>query len=109
MSISPEVGVAVGGGLFIIGNTLIFWYREWMKNRTWKKNGKALDEIKVSVDNVNEKIDEIDDKVGQNTVKLTEIVTTVNEQKQQCTKTVKRFDQAIRDQGKEMLELAKGQ
>ncbi len=109
MPVSPEVGVAVGGGLFMVGNVLVFWYREWRKHKTWAKNGKILDEIQVSIDTVNGKVEAIDEKVDQTTVNLTKIGTTVKEQKQQCTKTVNRFDRAIRDQGKEMLELAKGQ
>jgi len=109
MPMSPDGWVAVGGGLFIVGNTLIFWYREWRKNRTWKKNGKALDAIQISIDTVNGKVEAIDEKVDETKLKMTQIGTTVNEQKQQCTKTVNRFDRAIRDQGKEMLELAKGQ
>ncbi len=107
MPISPEVWIAVGGGLFMVGNVLVFWYREWKKHKTWARNGKALDEIKVSVDNVNGKVEEIDDTVGTNTVKLTEIGTTVKEQKSQCTKTVKRFDQAMNTQAGQILDLAK--
>ena len=109
MPVSPEVGVAIGGGLFMVGNVLVFWYREWKKHKTWAKNGKVLDEIQVSIDTVNGKVETIDNKVGEQTLKMTEIATTVKEQKSQCTKTVNRFDRAIRDQGKEMLELAKGQ
>ena len=104
MQVSPEVA---GGAIFIGVNILLFWFREWLKHRTWNKNGKALDEIKVSIETVNGKVEEIDDKVGEQTVKLTQIGTTVKEQKSQCGKTVKRFDEAMQTQAGQILDLAK--
>ena len=103
MQVSPELG----GGIFIVVNILLFWFREWLKHRTWNKNGKALDEIKVSINTVNGKVEEIDDKVGEQTVKMTAIATTVEGQKSQCTKTVKRFDEAMQTQAGQILDLAK--
>ena len=103
MQVSPEVG----GGIFIGVNILLFWFREWLKHRTWNKNGKALDEIKVSIDTMNGKVEAIDDKVGQNIVSLTQIGTTVKEQKSQCGKTVKRFDEAMQKHSGQILDLAK--
>ena len=103
MQVSPELG----GGIFIGVNILLFWFREWLKHRTWDKNGKALDEIKVSINTVNGKVEAIDDKVGEQTVKMTEIATTVEGQKSQCTKTVKRFDEAMQTQAGQILDLAK--
>ena len=103
MQVSPELG----GGIFIGVNILLFWFREWLKHRTWNKNGKALKEIKVSIDTMNGKVEAIDDKVGQNVVSLTQIGTTVKEQKSQCTKTVKRFDEAMQTQAGQILDLAK--
>ena len=108
MAISPEVGGAIAGALFLIGNILGFWFREWRKHKTWNKNGKVLTHIEKKIDDIDEKMEEIDDQVGETTVKMTQIGTIVSEQKQQCTKTVKRFDEAMRDQAKEMMRLAKG-
>ena len=104
MQVSPEVA---GGAIFVGVNILLFWFREWLKHRTWNKNGKALDEIKVSINTVNGKVEAIDDKVGEQTVKMTQIATTVKEQKSQCTKTVSRFDEAMQTQAGQILDLAK--
>ncbi len=99
MPATPEIWVAVGGGLFAVGNVLVFWYREWRKHKTWSANGKALDEIKVS-------IEAIDVKVGKTTIKMTQIGTTVTEQKQQCERTVNRFDKTIGEQNQTLIDLA---
>ena len=105
MQVSPNQ--IIGGAIFIAVNILLFWFREWLKHRTWNKNGKALKEIKKCINTVSGKVEEIDEKVGQNVVSLTQIGTTVKEQKQQCKSTVTRFDEAMQTQAGQILDLAK--
>lgn len=89
-----------GGMIVLIVNGVLLWIREWRKHRTWRSNGDDLNEIK-------KKIDCVDGKVSKANISLAEVITKVNDQKDQCSKTVARFDRAISDQGKEILELAK--
>lgn len=95
-----EVGnTALYALILLIINGGALWIREWRKHRTWSKNGDDLKEIK-------NKIDCMDKKVGETKLKMTEVKTVVDEQKDQCTKTVTRFDKAISDQGSQIIELA---
>lgn len=103
----PQTVVAIGGGLVVLANVLLFWIREWKKHRTWKANGNDLKEIKEDVKLTNSKVDCIDEVVGETKIKIAEIKTAVNSQKSQCKATVLRFDKAISDQGKVIIDLAK--
>jgi len=96
----PAIIGAIGGGLFVVANTAVFWIREWRKHHTWNKNGIVLMEITNS-------IKKVDEKVGETKVKIAEVKTAVDAQKTQCTATVKRFDNAISDQGQQIIDLAK--
>lgn len=96
----PAIIGAIGGGLFVVANTAVFWIREWRKHHTWNKNGIALMEITRSIKRV-------DEKVGETKVKIAEVKTAVDAQKTQCVATVKRFDNAISDQGQQIIDLAK--
>jgi peptidoglycan hydrolase CwlO-like protein len=114
MAITPETGGAVAGALFIIANILGFWFREWRKHRTWAKNGESLvkidekiDEVKEVVAAVNGKVENLDDTINGAKNKLTEVRAIVGEQKENCTKTVKRIDSAMAAQSKELIQIAK--
>jgi len=96
----PAIIGAIGGGLFVVANTAVFWIREWRKHHTWNKNGIVLMEITNSIKRV-------DEKVGETKVKIAEVKTAVDAQKTQCAATVKRFDNAISDQGQQIIDLAK--
>lgn len=93
--------------LLLLVNGGVQWIREWRKHRTWSKNGKELNEIKNQLKTANGKIDCVDRKMGEAKVKIAEVKTAVNAQKEQCVATVKRFDEALRDQQKELLAQAK--
>lgn len=95
----PAIIGAIGGGLFVVANTAVFWIREWRKHHTWNKNGIVLMEITNS-------IKKMDEKVGETKVKIAEVKTAVDAQKTQCVATVKRFDNAISDQNKTLINLA---
>ena len=96
----PEAIGGIIGGAFIVINVGGFWFREWKKHRTWRTNGNDLKEIKS-------KLTCVDKKVGETNVAVAEIRVAVDAQKDQCTKTVLRFDEAIREQQKELLAQAK--
>lgn len=96
----PAIIGAIGGGLFVVANTAVFWIREWRKHHTWNKNGIVLIEITNSIKRV-------DEKVGETKVKIAEVKTAVDAQKTQCAATVKRFDNAISGQGQQIIDLAK--
>lgn len=96
----PESIGAILGGAFVVLNVGGFWFREWRKHRTWRANGNDLKEIKT-------KLTCVDRKVGETKVEVAEIKVAVNEQKDQCSKTVLRFDAAIQAHQKELMELAK--
>jgi len=102
----PQTAGAIGGGLFVLANVIVFWIREWRKHKTWDSNGKDLKEIKEDVKSNNVKIEGVDDKVGEITVKIAEVKTAVHAQKSQCTATIKRFDKAIGDQNQSIIDLA---
>jgi len=102
----PQTAAAIGGGIIVLANVLLFWIREWQKHRTWKKNGRDLKMIKDDVKSTDEKVDCIDKKVGETKVKIAEIKTAVNAQKSQCAATIKRFDKAIGDQNQTLIDLA---
>lgn len=93
--------------IFVVVNTLGFWVREWLKHRTWNKNGNALKDIKTDIKSTHTKIDCVDEKMAETNVKIAEIKTAVNAQKTQCAATVKRFDNTISDQGQQIIDLAK--
>ena len=104
--IDTQTGGAIGGGLFVLANVLLFWVREWRKHRTWSKNGKYLTEIKASVETVNGKVEVVDEKVDQTKIQVAEIKTTVNQQMTQCKSTVRRFDETIGKQNQTLIDLA---
>jgi len=105
-----EVGnITLYGLIALIISGVLSWIREWRKHGTWKKNGNDLTEIKSDVKETHKKIDCVDKKVGETKVKIAEVKTAVNAQKTQCSSTVKRFDKAISDQGKQILDLARNQ
>lgn len=101
----PQSAAAIGGGLIIVANIILFWAREWVKHKTWSKNGIALKEIKTDVKSTNDKIGCIDKKVGETNVEIAKIKTAVNAQKTQCASTIKRFDKAIGDQNQHIIDL----
>jgi len=92
--------------IFIVLNTAGFWIREWLKHRTWNKNGNTLKEIKTDIKSTHTKIDCVDRKVGKTNVELAKVSTAVNAQKTQCVATVKRFDEAISKQNQQIINLA---
>jgi len=96
----PAIIGAIGGGLFVVANTAVFWIREWRKHHTWNKNGIVLMEITNNIKSV-------DEKVGETKVKIAEVKIAVDAQKTQCAATVKRFDKAISDQNLIVVGLAK--
>lgn len=101
----PQTGTAIAGAIFVLANVLLFWVREWLKHKTWSKNGKHLSEIKADVKSTNDKVDCIDKKLGETKIKIAEIKTAVGEQKTQCAATIKRFDKAIGDQNQHIISL----
>jgi len=95
-----ELGtVTLYGLIALIINGVLMWIREWRKHRTWSENGDDLKEIKEDVKSV-------DGKVGETNIAIAGIETAVNAQKTQCSATVKRFDKAISDQNKTLIDLA---
>ena len=100
MAIEPTTAGSIGAITFIALNVIAFWFREWRKAKTWRANGKDLKEIKGD-------IKKIEEKQGKVAVELGKVGEAVNGQKDQCAKTVSRFDEEIRDQRKELLDLAK--
>ncbi len=93
--------------LIINGGAL--WIREVRKGKITNGNGKHLEEIKETIDKFDGKLTTIDGKVGETNIQIGKIKTVVNSQKTQCAATVKRFDQTIGDQNKELISLAKEQ
>ncbi len=104
--IEPQTAGAIGGGLFLLANVLLFWIREWRKHQTWNKNGRHLTEIKESVETVNGKIEVVDEKVGKTNIEVAKIKTAVNAQKRQCESTISRFDKTIGEQNQTLIDLA---
>lgn len=104
----PQTSVAIGSGLFVLANVLLFWIREWRKHRTWSANGSDLKEIKEDVKDTNEKIDGIEGTVGETKIKVAEIKVAVSTQAKHCKNTVERFDKAITNQGNQLIDIAKG-
>lgn len=95
-----EPGMTLTGGIIaLIINGGLLWLRELRKHKTWTKNGDDLKEIKGQMSEVAKKLDCVDKKVGETKV-------VMDGQIAQCTKTVSRFDGAIRDQGRELIKLA---
>ena len=103
----PQTGAALAGAIFVLANVLLFWIREWYKNKTWRKNGNHLREIKAEVKNTNDKIDCVDKKVGQTNIKMAEVKTVVDAQGKQCRNTVNRFDRVISEHNKTIISLAR--
>ena len=103
----PQTGAAIGGAIVILANIIIFWVREWIKHKTWSKNGKDLKEIKVDVKDTNDKVDGIESTVGETQIKIAEVKTAIDAQKSQCSSTIKRFDKAIGDQYQHIIDLAR--
>ena len=85
--------------LLLVINGGALWIREGRKNRTWRSNGNSLKEIKL-------KLECMDKKIGETKVAVTEVNTKVTEQKDQCTKTVVRIDNAINVHNQQILDLA---
>ena len=106
-----QAGATIGGAIFVLANVLLFWVREWLKNKTWRKNGNELgakvDEIKTTTLLFTHSLERINDNVGEINVSMAEVKTAVNTQSKQCSKTVTRFDKAMGDQNKELISLAK--
>lgn len=105
---TPQTGAAIAGAIFVLANVLLFWVREWLKQKALSANGADLKEIKDDVKLTNGKIDCLDGKVGDTKVKIAEIKTALNAQAKHCKQTVTRFDKTIGDQNKELISLAKG-
>jgi len=103
----PQTGAAVAGAIFVLANVLLFWVREWTKHKTWNKNGKHLREIKAEVKDTNEKINCVDKKVGETNIKMAEVKTIVDAQGKHCRNTVNRFDKAISEHNKTIINLAR--
>jgi len=93
--------------IFIVLNTAGFWVREWLKHKTWNKNGKDLTEIKGDIKVCADKLTCMDGKMNDTKVTIAEVKTAVNAQKEQCGKTVDRFDAAINNQYDHLIKLAK--
>jgi len=102
MQVSPELG----GGIFIVVNVLFFWFREWLKHRTWNKNGKALNLIKDDIKVCAEKLTTMNGKIGDTTTKIAEVKVAVDTQAKHCKNTVNRFDETIRGQNQSIINLA---
>ena len=94
--------------ILLLINGGLQWIREMKKGSTWRSNGKDLKVIKDSIKSVGEKVDCLDGKVGDTKVKIAEMKTAVLAQKEQCGKTVDRFDAAITNQYDHLIKLAKG-
>ena len=103
----PQTGTAIAGAIFVLANILLFWVREWLKHKTWNKNGKDLTEIKGDIKVCADKLTCMDGKMNETTVTIAEVKTAVNAQKEQCGKTVDRFDAAINNQYDHLIKLAK--
>ena len=93
----------------LIINGGIQWIRELKKGKIKNGNGKQLEEIKASITSVDTQLTAIDGKVGETNIQVAKVKTAVSSQKTQCAATVKRFDQTIADQNKELISLAKEQ
>ena len=102
----PQSAGAIGGGLFVLANVLLFWIREWLKQKALNANGKDLKIIRDDVKITNDKVDAVDNKVGQTTVKIAEIKTALSNQARQCKQTVNRFDETIRDHNQSIIDLS---
>lgn len=103
---TPQAGATIAGAIFVLANVLLFWIREWLKQKVLNKNGNDLKEIKGDVKSTNDKVDCIDEKVGETNIAIAKIKTAVNAQKTQCASTIKRFDKAIGDQNQTIIDLA---
>ncbi len=95
--------------MILIINGGVQWIRELKKVKTKNGNGKHLEDIKTAVADSISKLNAIDEKVGHTNIQVAKIKTVVGSQKTQCAATVKRFDQTIADQNKELISLAKEQ
>lgn len=105
-----ELGNATMFALVILViNGGVQWIREWQKNRTWRTNGKDLKEIKTDIKVCADKLTCMDGKMSETKVIIAEVKTEVTAQKEQCGKTVGRFDAAITNQYDHLIKLAKKQ
>ena len=86
--------------ILLIINGGLQWIRELRKGKLTSGNGKDLTEIKTDIKSVDRKVDSFG-------LKMVEIKTAVDGQKTNCATTIKRFDQAISNQNKELMSLAK--
>lgn len=91
----------------LIINGGLQWIREMKKGRSWRTNGKDLKEIKDDIKVCAEKLTCLDGKVGETTIRIAEVKVSVDAQKEQCGKTVGRFDAAITNQYDHLMKLAK--
>lgn len=104
----PITTTAIGGIILLVINGGVQWIREWKKSKVSKTNGDDLHEIKEDVSEVKGDVKEMKETVNKTDLNLAKVEQSVKDQKVQCGKTVTRFDEAIRDQGKEILKIAGG-
>ena len=93
--------------ILLIINGGLQWIRELRKGTLWNTNGKDLKEIKDTMGLCETKLQAIAGKVGETNVKIAEVKVSVDSQKEQCGKTVDRFDAAITNQYDHLIKLAK--
>ena len=114
-AIRPEtVGIILGTALVIL-NFIGYWIREIKKHKSWKKNGNAAlttqkiitDEVQPLVTEVKEKVDCLDGKLTQARMDLARVEAGVEAQTKKCSETVGRFDDALREQQKQLINIVR--
>lgn len=92
--------ITITGLAALLISNIGIWIREWRKGRNEKSGNGDIKEIK-------QKTECIDKKVGEIKGSMTGIEASINAMKENCQKTTSRFDAAINENRKEILDMAK--
>ena len=102
-----EPYISIGTLITVIGGIIAFVIRERSKDKEEKKSNGHLSAVKKTVDGMNGKIDTLDLKVDRIENKVTAVKVVAEERKEFCKQTVARFEKAIVQTQKEVLDIAK--
>lgn len=93
--------------IFIVA-VVMAWERskKWYYGRNDKDRRQTGNSDNGALKRIEKSLKCVDKKVGAAVIEIVEVKTIVNEQKSQCTKTVARFDEAITNQNKALLDIA---
>jgi len=89
-------------GLVIINLSAIInsALKERKRNRSQKKNGASLEEVKVLTKNIDTKVDNLN-------INMAQLSTEVKGIKNNCRQTTRRFEKGINENRRDILEVVK--